>query len=174
MNHETYDNEDLRDLFRKLEKENKYLKSLLDKANIPYATSEYFEYNPTKSTEYDIDQCNRINTYELNHKIANRFFSMFWGRQDVYAKRSKKGAYFPQCENRWKQICPKQQGKRMFCEDCENKSWARLTPDIILSHLKGDMEDGTDVVSTLDKLTEFGVHQPNSERGTTLVFSEMG
>ena len=26
---------------------------------------------------------------------------MFWGRDDVYAKRGSKGGYFPQCNNRW-------------------------------------------------------------------------
>ena len=96
--------------------------------------------------EYDADQSNRINTYELNRDIANRFFSMFWGRQDVYAKRSRKGGYFPQCKNLWTEICPKKQGQKKNCEDCEFKSWARLTPDIILSHMKGYREDGTDVI----------------------------
>jgi len=32
----------------------------------------------------------------------------------VYAKRSRKGAYFPQCENRWKAICPKQQSQSVI------------------------------------------------------------
>jgi len=71
---------------------------------------------------------------------------MFWGRQDVYAKRSRKASYFPQCKNRWKPICPIKQGQKKFCEDCELKSWARLTPDIILAHLEGNKEDGTDVI----------------------------
>ncbi|MFR1945934.1 TOTE conflict system archaeo-eukaryotic primase domain-containing protein [Faecalimonas umbilicata] len=26
---------------------------------------------------------------------------MFWGREDVYARRGKNGGYFPQCDNRW-------------------------------------------------------------------------
>ena len=38
---------------------------------------------------------------------------MFWGREDVYAKRSKYGGYFPQCENRWNEkLCLKQCGGR--------------------------------------------------------------
>jgi len=146
MNLEAYDINNLRALFRDLEKENQYLKTLLDKADIPYAFNEYFDSDPTELVEYDADQSSRINTYKLNHEIANRFFSMFWGRQDVYAKRSKKGAYFPQCKNRWQDICPKQQRQKKFCEDCELKSWERLTPDIILSHLNGYREDGTDVI----------------------------
>ncbi|MCL2427490.1 MAG: hypothetical protein FWD05_14280 [Oscillospiraceae bacterium] len=146
MNLEAYNINDLRALFRDLEKENQYLKTLLDKADIPFAFNEYFDSDPTELVEYDADQSSRINAYKLNHEIANKFFSMFWGRQDVYAKRSKKGAYFPQCKNRWQDICPKQQGQKKFCEDCELKLWAKLTPDIILSHLNGYREDGTDVI----------------------------
>ena len=146
MNLEVCSTEYLRDLFRKLEKENQYLKSLLDKADIPYAHNEHFDIDPTETAEYDVDQSSRISDYELNRETANKFFSMFWGRQDVYAKRSKKGAYFPQCKNRWEHICPKQQGQKKFCEDCELKSWLRLTPDIVLSHLRGNREDGTDVI----------------------------
>ncbi|MCL2427305.1 MAG: restriction endonuclease subunit R, partial [Oscillospiraceae bacterium] len=146
MNLEAYNIDNLRELFRRLEKENQYLKTLLNKADIPYAFNEYFDYDPTESVEYDAGQSNRINAYELNHKIANRFFSMFWGRQDVFAKRSGKGAYFPQCENRWKDVCPKKQGQKKYCEDCDLKSWVRLTPNIILSHLNGFRDDGTDVI----------------------------
>ena len=146
MNLEAYNTDNLRALYRKLESENKYLKALLDKADIPYAETEHFDYDPTESIDYDADQSNRINAYELNHKIANMFFSMFWGRQDVYAKRSGKGSYFPQCENLWKDICPKKQSQKKNCEGCEFKSWSRLTPDIILSHLNGYREDGTDVI----------------------------
>lgn len=31
--------------------------------------------------------------------MAKWYFSMFWGRDDVYAKRGSKGGYFPQCNN---------------------------------------------------------------------------
>ena len=146
MTLDAYDVDNLRKLFRKLEKENKYLKTLLAKADIPYAQDQLFDYNPTEFVEYDADQVSRLRTYELNYGTANRFFSMFWGRQDVYAKRSKKGAYFPHCKNRWEHICPKQQGEKQYCEDCESKPWSRLTPDIILSHLNGYRDDGTDVI----------------------------
>ena len=146
MNLEAYNNDDLRVLFRKLEKENQYLKMLLDKADIPYAFFNYFDYDPTESIDYDVDQSDRINKCELDQRIANKFFSMFWGRQDVYAKRSKKGAYYPQCVNYWKSMCPKKQNQKKYCEDCDFKAWARLTPDIILSHLNGHKEDGTDVI----------------------------
>jgi len=77
MNLEVCSTEYLRDLFRELEKENQYLKSLLDKADIPYAHSEHFDIDPTETAEYDADQSSRINDYELNRETANKFFSMF-------------------------------------------------------------------------------------------------
>ena len=45
MNLEVCSTEYLRDLFRKLEKENQYLKALLDKAEIPYAHNEDRSYS---------------------------------------------------------------------------------------------------------------------------------
>ena len=54
--------------------------------------------------------------------MAYLFFSMFKGREDVFARRGKNGGYFPQCDNRWNdRICPKQRGEKMFCDECENK-----------------------------------------------------
>ena len=72
---------------------------------------------------------------------------MFWGRKDVYAKRGRKGGYFPQCVNRWNSgVCPKQHGEKQFCEECEFNEWEPITPDIIIRHLIGYKEDGTDVI----------------------------
>ncbi|MFR5339955.1 MAG: TOTE conflict system archaeo-eukaryotic primase domain-containing protein [Clostridium sp.] len=40
---------------------------------------------------------------------------MFWGREDVYARRGKNGGYFPQCANRWNdRLCPKQRKEKGF------------------------------------------------------------
>ena len=72
---------------------------------------------------------------------------MFWGRDDVYAKRGSKGGYFPQCNNRWNdRLCPKQKKIKMACEACEHKEWAKLTLDKIVAHLVGYKEDGSDVL----------------------------
>ena len=75
MNLEVCSTEYLRDLFRELEKENWYLKSLLDKAEIPYAYNEHFDIDPTETAEYDVDQSNRIVEYVLNRETANKVFS---------------------------------------------------------------------------------------------------
>ncbi|MEQ2677420.1 DEAD/DEAH box helicase family protein [Enterocloster citroniae] len=79
--------------------------------------------------------------------MANQFFSFFWGRTDVYAKRGRKGGYFPQCNNRWNdRICPKQRKEKLSCEACEHREWTKLTPEKIIDHLVGYKEDGSDVL----------------------------
>ncbi len=61
-----------------------------------------------------------VNTEDL----VNKYFAMFWGRTDVYAKRGTKGGYFPQCNNRRNdRICPKQRGEKINCEACEHTEW---------------------------------------------------
>jgi len=138
MNIEAYNLDSLRKLVRDLEKENKSLKALLKRADIPYAQSEVFLDIPTTSKEYDPDQGARINKQNINEHSAIKFFAMFWGREDVFAKRAKNGQYYPQCDNRWNnRLCPIQQGQKMHCEDCEHTSWTKLNPEMVVSHLKG-------------------------------------
>ena len=69
-----------------LEKENQYLKSLLDQAGISYHVPV-----ETKGADlFEHDQGKRIISREITDNDANLFFSMFWGRTDVYAKRTVK------------------------------------------------------------------------------------
>ena len=85
-------------------------------------------YTHLSAEEYDLDQGNRIvNPPYITEKMAIRFFSMFWGREDVYARRGKNGGYFPQCANRWNdRLCPKQRKEKVFCDECENTKWTSL------------------------------------------------
>ena len=108
MNVTPYTLDSLRKLVRDLQAENKELKALLDKSGIPYAKSNVFQENPAVSEEYDIDQGGRIQPQYIDQNLAVRFFSMFWGREDVFAKRARNGNYYPQCENRWSAVCPAQ------------------------------------------------------------------
>uniref|UniRef100_UPI004055D3B0 DEAD/DEAH box helicase family protein n=1 Tax=Agathobacter sp. TaxID=2021311 RepID=UPI004055D3B0 len=102
MNIEAYDAESLRKLVRLLEYENRILKDKLKKENIPYDEVNPFEETIDNVEEYDPDQGERIvNPSFITEEMATHFFSMFWGREDVYAKRGKNGGYFPQCDNRW-------------------------------------------------------------------------
>lgn len=148
MNIEAYDAESLRKLVRLLEYENRLLKEKLKKENIPYDEVNPFEETIDNVEEYDPDQGERIvNPPFITEEIATHFFSMFWGREDVFAKRGKNGGYFPQCDNRWNdRLCPKQRGEKMFCDECENTKWTKLDVKKIIAHLLGYKEDGSDVI----------------------------
>ena len=94
MNIEAYDADSLRKMVRLLEYENKILKDKLKKAGISYEEVNPFEEKIESAEEYDLDQGDRIvNPPYITEKMAIRFFSMFWGREDVYARRGKNGGY---------------------------------------------------------------------------------
>ena len=156
MNIEAYNAESLRKLVRTLQSENIILKDKLRKANIPYCEESFFEEKIENIEEYDPDQGERIiNPGFITEDMAKRFFSMFWGRADVYAKRGKNGGYFPQCDNRWnKEICPKNHGDKIYCENCENKKWTPLDTKKIIAHLLGYKEDGSDVLGVYPLLPD--------------------
>lgn len=147
MNIDAYNLDSLRKIVRKLFSENRRLKQQLKEANIPFASEDPFSESVEQSKEYDLDQGARINNPYITKDMVRQFFTMFWGRQDVYALRGRKGGYFPQCTHRWNNnICPKQRGEKQFCDNCEHKDWMPLTPEIILKHLLGYKEDGSDVI----------------------------
>lgn len=117
-----------------LQSENAYLKRLLDEAGIPY----------TRQKE--------IAPIVITKQLARRFYSYFWGRTDVYSKRSVnkstgKTGYYPQCENLWKDgLCPKKAGKKVKCGDCTNRKLRKLEAEQIMAHLRGEKPDGSDVI----------------------------
>lgn len=119
---------------RQLQAENAYLKQLLDQAGISYSRPP------------------QIHSTEITKQLARRFYSYFWGRTDVYSKRSVnkstgKAGYYPQCENLWKAgLCPKKDGKKVKCSDCANRKWRSLEAEQIMAHLRGEREDGSDVI----------------------------
>ena len=118
----------------KLQAENTFLKCLLDEAGISYVL-------PASKP-----------TAEISKQLARRFYSYFWGRTDVYGKRSVnkttgKAGYYPQCENLWKDgICPKKSGKKVKCGDCANRKWRQLEAEQIMAHLRGEKPYGSDVI----------------------------
>ena len=155
MNIEAYNLDSLRKLVRNLQDENKRLKELLDKADVAYESENVFEEKIETIEEYDPDQGGRIQSKYITEELANRFFAMFWGRMDVYAKRGTKGGYFPQCDNRWNnRICPKQHGEKVNCEACEHRRWTELKPKKIIEHLLGYREDGADVLGVYPLLPD--------------------
>ncbi len=148
------DLDSLRGIVRKLQYENQILKAKLDKANISYENIDLFDNENSFDCDNDIDQGERINNKYISEDLANRFFAMFWGRIDVYARRGKNGGYFPQCDNRFKDICPKQRDKKFKCTDCVNKQWSKLTLNKIVEHLVGYKEDGSDVIGVYPLLKD--------------------
>ena len=137
----------LRRLIRELQQENEDLKSLLDQNQIPYEKNNVLE-EPPLPDEYDEDQGARILPLHPNKDMAEIFFSYFWGRKDVYAKRGKNGGYFPQCAGRWDNpLCPKKNDAKVFCdEDCPYKAWKPLELWMIEQHMLGKKEDCSDVI----------------------------
>ena len=156
MNIEAYDTESLRRLVRLFEYENRLLKDKLKKENIPYEEIHPFEETIENAEEYDLDQGARIvHPQFITEKMAIRFFSMFWGREDVFARRGKNGGYYPQCDNRWDfKLCPKQRGEKMICDECDNKKWIKLDVKKIITHLLGYKEDGSDVIGVYPLLPD--------------------
>ena len=155
MNIEAQNLDSLRKLVRELQDENKKLKEKLKKANIAFSEESVFEEKIEDLSEYDPDQGERIIGRFITRDDANNYFSMFWGRTDVYAKRGRNGGYFPQCDNRWNDYaCPKQRGEKISCEDCENTQWTKLTVEKIISHLVGYKEDGSDVLGVYPLLPD--------------------
>ena len=142
-----HDLNSLRGIVRKLQDENASLKKLLDENGISYEKDEIIDTVETPD-EYDEDQGSRIIQLNPDIDMAKEFYSYFWGRTDVYARRGKAGGYFPRCSAWWNDPnCPKKTDNRKFCdEDCQYKVWEELNPKIILSHMKGNKEDCTDVV----------------------------
>ena len=91
MNVEAYNLDSLRALIRSLQDENLRLKALLDQANVAYETADIFDKKLDCIEVYDPDQGGRILDTFITKELANQFFSMFWGRTDVYARRGAKG-----------------------------------------------------------------------------------
>lgn len=142
---------ELQDRIFELEKENEYLKSLLEHAGIPY-NRNVSEQKVLPANTFDANQGNRIIPVQITPNHARIFFSYFWGRMDVFSKRYQnkttgKAGYFPQCDNFWKTgVCPKASGIKIKCKDCANRSWTRLEPFHIENHLIGKREDAGDVI----------------------------
>lgn len=142
-----HDLDSLRRFVRDLQQENDNLKALLLENNIPFENRNVLE-EQSLPDDYDEDQGARILPFYPNEEMAKVFYSYFWGRTDVYAKRGKNGGYFPQCAGRWDNpLCPKRADAKVFCdEDCRYKTWKPLELWMILHHLRGVKEDCSDVL----------------------------
>ncbi len=146
MNIEEYNLDSLRALVRSLQDENQALREELKRNHLPQQPSEVFDQEGRKPDNFDPDQGGRIQSAYIDDRKANLFFSMFWGRMDVFARRGRHGGYFPQCENSFTPACPRTRGEKQSCNDCPNHVWKKLELWRIKNHLIGAKEDGTDVI----------------------------
>ena len=140
---------------RSLEKENQYLKKLLVNAGISYSE----KVSDDNVNEYDSDQGARIIPRNITETDAKVFFSMFWGRTDIYSKRTIKKStgevnYYTQCHNFWRNGCPRITGSKIKCQDCSKKAYKELKKEQIMDHLRGNAEDATDVIGVFPLLTD--------------------
>lgn len=132
--------------------ENQILKNLLDNAGISYVNELQRFRNLESVEEYDINQGNRIiHPDYISDDMAVKFYTYFWGRQDVYARRyEKKGTeeagYFPQCHNFWSDNCPKKRKQKISCKDCSYREYKQLGKKDILAHLRGNSYNASDVI----------------------------
>ena len=119
-----------------------YLQSLLDANGIPYDYEAYSKVQ-NKAGQKNVE----LMPLDISPEMAKFFFSMFHGRVDVYARRSKVKGYFPECSNFWKSgICTKKDKVKIKCAECSARAYAVLNSKVLMQHFKGDREDCTDVL----------------------------
>ena len=142
-----------------LQLENQILKNILDKAGLSYHKELSIFRQSDSKEDYDSEQGKRIiHPQAITENMANKFFYMFWGRQDVYAKRSVnketgKAAYYPQCSNFWTSVCHKKIKDGVNCKDCKNRSYKPITKYDILNHLQGNAYNASDVIGVYPLLS---------------------
>ena len=127
-----------------LQLENQVLKNILDKAGLSYQNELASIGKTEKKENFDPEQGKRIvHIKEITDRMAKLFFSFFWGRTDVYAKRNvnKNGeaAYYPQCDNFWSDNCHRKLNTHIDCKDCKYCSYTRLDLSTILHAFEGKL-----------------------------------
>ena len=138
-----------------LSSENQHLKKLLSDAGI-VVTPIPAPLDPNQGARI-------IFPKTITALMANRFFQLFWGRQDVYAKRSIKKetgatAYYPQCANIWKPGCYRLSRSKIQCKECQMHEYKKLTLEEVKLHLEGRSPNATDVIGVYPLLPNDTCH----------------
>ena len=161
-----------------LQLENQLLKRLLDRSGISYVQELKQLKEPEERESFDPNQGARIHhPSAITDQMVKGFFSYFWGRHDVYAKRSEredgKAGYYPQCSNFWQDICPRKHGKKTPCMECAYRSFRQLEKKDILAHLQGRSGRASDVIGLYPLFPngtcrflvfDFDNHEKNAEK----------
>ncbi len=132
--------EDLLVRLKEAEEKNRYYEQLLTKNNIS------FQRMHTAVPSEQTASANLIVPITREH--VKLFLSVFQGRAEFYAKRTKYQTYTRPCWNRYDNsgICPKQSRPDYPCRECTNQAFKRLTEDTVYKHLTGENEDCSDVI----------------------------
>lgn len=150
-------NEEISTKISLLEAENQSLKAeiqrlqnMLEIAGVKYTASE-------QPPGPDSNECIILDNISVEQ--IDLFITLFHGRTDVYAKRfiSKAGnvGYSPGCGHFWRQgLCPKREGQKIKCFDCQNRNWIKLNRRLLREHLEGHKPDGTDVIGIYPMLAD--------------------
>lgn len=129
-------------ILERYKREIAYLQTLLDANGIPYDYEAY-----SKELNKAGQKVVELLPLDISPETAKFFYSMFHGRVDVYARRSKDKGYFPECSNFWKSwICPKKDKVKIKCAECSARAYAMLNSKVLMQHFKGEREDCTDVL----------------------------
>ena len=119
-------------------------------------TDKPHEYNEKETAEIPPTALS-INKYSHPDEKIELFMSLFRGRTDVYAQRCfskkyKSSYYVPACKNEWiRGLCDK---GRIKCKNCDKREFLPLTKDVIDSHLRNQVENGTGVVGVYPLLPD--------------------
>ena len=115
-------------------------------------------------TEHDnLEIQENICSPQITAEHARLLYSYFKGRKDVFSLRNVnkegKGVYYPVCEHFWVQgKCPRRDGVKIRCMDCKNRKWIPLSQRVLMRHLKGESEEGRDVVGVYPLLENETCH----------------
>lgn len=134
--------EEYEKIISELKSENEYLRTVLKKHGIVFHVDRKAEDDKTSEKR----------KYSSDVQHARFFYSFFRGRYDAYAKRSinkktGKKMYYLQCENFWiPAVCPKIDGEKVTCSECQNRRLKSLSPELLMDHLKGSDLYGNEFV----------------------------
>ena len=75
------------------------------------------------------------------------FLSLFAERDDDFAKRWESfkmgtAGYVPVCNNEWTYLCPKSNGSKMKCRECDSQKFLCYDISAVEMHLKGEITAG--------------------------------
>ena len=122
--------------------------STSEKENVFAISQQKRTYDVSTKLQPENDKTKTFVMERITSEHIKLFRSVFRGREEFYAKRTKYQTYTRPCWNRYDQngLCPKQRDSRFPCKECKHKNFKILDDRTVFNHLSGPMEDGSDVI----------------------------